>query len=429
MVDNMKKLALLLHHAGTAPDLIYPSLKSLNNVEIITFYIKSKTNFSLNKVYDETIGTIGPGFECSNEMDLLEKVKQYHDQYHIDGVLTFAEMLVKYCNEINHYIGNPFMSEETIIALQNKKNQRNILKNNNIPIPKFFEISNEHDLEKAAEHIGFPSLLKPNYGGGGYGILLVENLDELRKAYYKEGISYQNIILEGVATTFNLEEYMIGENWNSVDALADYCSVESIIQNGEIHHIGISDRTKLVSPFRESGYIIPTSLEQEKVSEIESVATEALKALGVNNIVTHTEIKFTSEGPKIIEINGRPGGTVPFRLKNATCGEYDLFVEMAKLSLGIPVNTKVNYKKYAASKVVHCPEGIWKIKKVDFKNLEEIKSITLLIPIRSAGDIVDSYNGIEDLICLSYLENENVIELVNDMYKIDREIRIQYESL
>ncbi|MCC5335134.1 ATP-grasp domain-containing protein, partial [Staphylococcus aureus] len=77
----------------------------------------------------------------------------------------------------------------------------------------------------------------------------------------------------------------------------------------------------LVSPFRESGYIIPTSLEQEKVSEIESVATEALKALGVNNIVTHTEIKFTSEGPKIIEINGRPGGTVPFRLKNATCGE------------------------------------------------------------------------------------------------------------
>ena len=362
-------------------------------------------------------------------MDLLEKVKQYHDQYHIDGVLTFAEMLVKYCNEINHYIGNPFMSEETIIALQNKKNQRNLLKNNNIPIPKFFEISNEDDLEKAAEYIGFPSLLKPNYGGGGYGILLVENLDELRKAYYKEGISYQNIILEGVATTFNLEEYMIGENWNSIDALADYCSVESIIQNGEIYHIGISDRTKLVSPFRESGYIIPTSLEQEKVSEIESVATEALKALGVNNIVTHTEIKFTSEGPKIIEINGRPGGTVPFRLKNATCGEYDLFVEMAKLSLGIPVNTKVNYKKYAASKVVHCPEGIWKIKKVDFKNLEEIKSITLLIPIRSAGDIVDSYNGIEDLICLSYLENENVIELVNDMYKIDREIRIQYELL
>ena len=150
MVDNMKKLALLLHHAGTAPDLIYPSLKSLNDVEIITFYIKSKTNFSLNKVYDETIGTIGPGFECSNEMDLLEKVKQYHDQYHIDGVLTFAEMLVKYCNEINHYIGNPFMSEETIIALQNKKNQRNLLKNNNIPIPKFFEISNEHPPSSSA---------------------------------------------------------------------------------------------------------------------------------------------------------------------------------------------------------------------------------------------------------------------------------------
>lgn len=425
----MKKLALLLHHAGTAPDLIYPSLSSLNNVEIITFYIKSKTNLALNEVYDKTIGTIGPGFECSNEFDLLEKVKQYHDQYHIDGVLTFAEMLVKYCNEINHYIGNSFMSEETIISLQNKKYQRNLLKNNGIPIPKFIEISNEYDLKKAAESIGFPALLKPNYGGGGYGILLVKNLEELKKAYDKELFSYQNIIFEGVETTFNLEEYMIGECWNPVDGLADYCSVESIIQNGEIYHIGISDRTLLVSPFRESGYIIPTSLDQEKIYEIESVTTRALKALGVNNIVTHTEIKFTSEGPKIIEINGRPGGTVPFRLKNATSGEYDLFVEMAKLSLGIPVNTKVNYKKYAASKVVHCPEGKWKIKKVDFKKLENIESMTLLIPIRSTEDIVDSFNGIEDLICLSYLENENIYELVNDMYKIDKEIMIEYELL
>lgn len=128
MAEKLRNLALLLHHAGTAPDLIYPSLRLLKNVNVITFYIKSKINLTLNKVYDETIGTLGPGFECSNEGDLLNKVKLYHDQHRLDGVITFAEMLVSHCNEINKYIGNPFMTEATIIALQNKCRQRKLLK-------------------------------------------------------------------------------------------------------------------------------------------------------------------------------------------------------------------------------------------------------------------------------------------------------------
>ena len=86
----MRRLALLLHHAGTAPDLIYPSLKNLEDIEVVTFYIKSKSNIALNKVYDECIGTIGPGIECSNEEDMYNKVIKYHQKSSITGVLTFA---------------------------------------------------------------------------------------------------------------------------------------------------------------------------------------------------------------------------------------------------------------------------------------------------------------------------------------------------
>lgn len=423
----MKKLALLLHHAGTAPDLIYPSLQTLTDTKIITFYIKSKTNKALNKVYEEIIGN--EGIECQDENDLLIQAKKYHDYETLDGVLTFAEMLVKVCNELNKYIGRSAMSQTTIVALQDKQKQRQLLKQHHVPIPKFFEIKNVDDLTQASTFIGFPAVFKPNYGGGGYGIVQVDNIQQLYTAYQQAQRNYENIILENVTSTFNLEELMIGQEWHHHNDLADYCSVESIVQDGKIHHIAVSDRTKLVAPFRESGYILPSSLPAHKIKKVMAITTKSLIALKVDNLVTHTEIKFTSQGPKIIEVNGRPGGTVPFRLKNATEGQYDLFVEMAKLSLGLPINSNITFKKYVASKVSHCPEGQWQIKQIDFKDIQHIHSVTLAIPIKQVGDKVSSYRGIEDLLGLYYLENKDIKALLEDMAKIDDKLQVTYEAI
>lgn len=423
----MKRLALLLHHGGTAPDLIYPSLEKLDNIDIVTFYIKSDNNASLNKVYDQVIGTIGPAQECYNESDMLEKVTNYHSKYPIDGVLTFAEMLLEIVSKISKLIGQKYPSTNDIYNLQNKIRQREILANNDVPVPKFYEIKNKEDLSKAIQYIGFPSVLKPNYGGGGYGIFFVENSEDLRESYNSIIQNYENIILDNVKSTFTLEEYMVGEKWNENDLITDYCSVETIVENNEMHHVGISDRTALVAPFRESGYITPSSLDIEKQNEILKIVEKALKALNINNMMTHTEVKFTGNGPKIIEVNGRPGGTVPFRIQNATNGEYDLFIELANLALGNKIKTNINYQKYAASKVSHGIKGKHKIKSIDFSKVENISSLTLMIPIKGVGDYVDSFKGIEDILGLYYLENPNLNNLLNAMNEIDELLEVEYE--
>lgn len=192
----MRRLALLLHHAGTAPDLIYPSLKKLEDVEIVTFYIKSKTNAALNRVYDECVGTIGPSIECSNEEDMYNEVIKYHQKSPITGVLTFAEMLIKTANMLSKLLGKSYMEDSTIVALQNKYEQRKILKNNKVSVPNFYEILSEKDLRRAAEVIGFPAILKPNYGGGAYGIFEVHDFETLEKRYQEEQEKFENIILE-----------------------------------------------------------------------------------------------------------------------------------------------------------------------------------------------------------------------------------------
>ncbi|MDA7027253.1 ATP-grasp domain-containing protein [Bacillus sp. CLL-7-23] len=423
----MKRLALLLHHAGTAPDLIYPSLEKLNDVEVITFYIKSPTNKTLNQVYHSVVGSIGPGFECKNEKDMVKKVVAFHKEQKIDGLITFAEMLLKAVSEIAKEIGISFMTPNIIERVQHKALQRKRLHEKNIPIPKYFEIKDKNDLLEAAEKIGFPSLLKPNFGGGGYGIFEINCLEELFEKYDEQCFKYENIITEGEESTFNLEEKMIGTKWHENDHLADYVSVESLIIDSHVHHLTVSDRTKLYQPFRESGYITPTSLKKSYVDSLYRLTTSALKALELNNIMSHTEIKFTDEGPKIIEVNARPGGTTPFRINNASNGEFDVFYELAKLSLDENVSTDINFYKYAASKISLCPVGEWRIKKITFTKINDIESIDLMIPIAQAGQKVSSFRGIEDLLGLYYLSNKSLNHLINDMYLIDKKLMVDYE--
>ena len=48
-----------------------------------------------------------------------------------------------------------------------------------------------------------------------------------------------------------------------------------------------------------------------------ALATAAIEALDVRTGCLHTEVKFTPDGPRIIEVNGRVGGGVPEMLERA----------------------------------------------------------------------------------------------------------------
>jgi biotin carboxylase len=69
--------------------------------------------------------------------------------------------------------------------------------------------------------------------------------------------------------------------------------------------------------FRETGFFIPADLDDADREAVLRLATTAIEALGVRTGCLHTEIKFTLDGPRIIEVNGRVGGGVPEMLHRA----------------------------------------------------------------------------------------------------------------
>ena len=70
--------------------------------------------------------------------------------------------------------------------------------------------------------------------------------------------------------------------------------------------------------FRETGFFIPAVLDDRDEAAVLNLATQAIEALGVTTGCLHTEIKFTPDGPRVIEVNGRVGGGVPEMLRRAS---------------------------------------------------------------------------------------------------------------
>ena len=132
-----------------------------------------------------------------------------------------------------------------------------------------------------------------------------------------------------------VEEFLAGTSQPHHAAFADYVSVESLVSAGQVSHVAVTGRFPLAEPFRETGFFIPSALPPAVRAEVLDIASMAIKALGVRIGFLHTEIKLTPDGPRIIEVNGRLGGSVSEMGRLAT--GLDLLQWTQRVALGEPM--------------------------------------------------------------------------------------------
>jgi biotin carboxylase len=96
-----------------------------------------------------------------------------------------------------------------------------------------------------------------------------------------------------------VEEYMEGAE----------VSVETLSVDGVCRVIQITDKlTTGVPYFVEMGHSQPSQHPEKIRKQISDVAVAANRAIGIQNGPSHTEIKVTKDGPKIVELGARLGG-------------------------------------------------------------------------------------------------------------------------
>ena len=322
---------------------IYEKAKSLG---VSTTIIDSSSSWAKSLVDEGVIDHfIGVDFGQSHDALVCEIVKCLGDaKIVLDGVCTFAELSLPICAMLARTLNLPGADPAIVSLVRDKHRVRQVVAQAGLSEIKSFAIKSVNDLECAASFVGFPSVLKPISGADSLGVKKVNNMCELREALFQVQEVVAGLIVNSGALTrsssgesdpeqhagrfialdLSLEEYLDGPE---VD-------VDIVLHKGRCHFVSVVDNGPTLEPyFAETWNLCPSILSETWQTELIAEALATVKALGFENGVFHVEERYTSRGPRIIEVNARMGGG-PIRLQHKYVYGVDLVVEQLLSATG-----------------------------------------------------------------------------------------------
>ncbi|MFC5007591.1 ATP-grasp domain-containing protein [Dactylosporangium cerinum] len=343
----------------------------------------------------------------------------------VRGVVTYSELALRFTAQVARTLGLPHHDVRAAETMTDKLAQRRALAAAGVPVPAFAEIRGPGDVDGAAAAVGFPAVLKPRRGMGSALVERVTGLERLRAVVAASWAGFDaDERLRGTDPAFVLEQQLRGVRWHEDPRFGDYVSVESLLDRGRIVHLAITDKTPLAEPFREVGHLMPSSLPDGRLAQIHEAATAALRAVGAYHGATHTEIKLTADGPRVIEVNGRLGGAMARLMRNAA--GFDVIAVIAANALGRDDAGPPRFTRYALTYWPPPPAGIVDVTAVggldDIVALPGVEHLALMNP---AGSTIDSRGG-TSTVAIVRAVGESPADLLDLRDQIDALLRVEY---
>ncbi|MFF9117571.1 ATP-grasp domain-containing protein [Streptomyces massasporeus] len=256
---------------------------------------------------------------------LLPEVERLHTVLGFDGVITSCDYYLPTVARIADRLGLPGSSAEAVENACRKDATRRVLADAGLPGPRFAVHEEWTDIARAAREIGYPLVVKPVDLCAGMYVRRVDDESQLAAAVRALADFPVNARGQRRAPAVLLEELLDGPE----------VSVETVSHAGAVHVVGVTDKSVGGAPaFIETGHMFPAALTGADAEAAEQTALGALKALGlVDGVVAHTEIKLTSAGPRVVEVNPRPAGNRITELVRHVTG-IDLAAAFVEVSLG-----------------------------------------------------------------------------------------------
>lgn len=271
-----------------------------------------------------------------------------------DGVATFEDNAGPLAALLANALGLPGHSPLSVGFSKNKIFTREVCLEAGIPTPRFFRIKSVQDLEAAAAHVGFPSVLKPISGCSSVATYFVDDLQTLRQRYDQtiaeaeghlktSGVHSddESELIWAQGFDMTLEGFLDGEEFD-VDVLlskgeAVYTGVTRDVMDPLLSGSEASADGERRQPYlREAGSQMPPAYPLEKQTEMIEFAKSVLRALEFMDGAFHVELKYTSEGPRLIEVNARIGGG-PIYYFHCNVWGVDLVEQYLLTRLGVPI--------------------------------------------------------------------------------------------
>ncbi|MFC8094444.1 ATP-grasp domain-containing protein [Streptomyces sp. NPDC057301] len=262
----------------------------------------------------------------TNDLDaLLPEVERLHPVLGFDGVITSCDYYLPTVARIAGRLGLPGPGPEAVENACRKDATRRVLADAGLPGPRFAVHEEWADLARAAQEIGYPLVVKPVDLCAGMFVRRVDDESQLADAVRALNAFPVNARGQRRTPAVLLEEFLDGPE----------VSVETVSYAGAVHMVGVTDKSIGAAPaFVETGHMFPAALSLADIEAAEQTTLGALKALGLTDgVVAHTEIKLTSAGPRVVEVNPRPAGNRITELVRHVTG-IDLAAACVDVALG-----------------------------------------------------------------------------------------------
>lgn len=315
-----------------------------------------------------------------------EEVYRQALRYCPDVVITStSDGPVRTAAYVNERLGKqPDLSYEDSLCATIKSYMRERLKENNVPIPDYYSVRNFEEFINSVRKLKRCCIVKPADNAGSRGVVSLDEPErrteeELRQTYeYSKRNSRNGIVM--------VEEFMKGPE----------VSVEAMTVNGETTIITITDKYITQPPyFVEIAHSEPSRLSMETQEQIRQVALQAISAIRLHNGPSHTEIKVTEDGPKIVELAARLGGDfITSKLVPLSTG-IDMVGASVLLATGEEVNLEKKWQKGAAIHFIQGREGIIKNIRID-EEIHTLQGVEEVVIDKKAGDAVNGTKSSND---------------------------------
>ena len=315
------------------------------------------------------------------DIKLKDKVLNFLADKNIQGIIQSPiGRYLTTIGAINDRFNLKGISEKAATICTDKVKTNEVLRKNNINCAKQILTKGKENILKAIKEIGFPCILKPRFGSGSKGVVVVEEeecANDLIDNHLKD-IGDDSTIIESI---------LLGQEYG----------LDAIVVDKKCKVILVRKKYMTEGLYRqEIGYIMPAKISKEIRLKINEVMQKVSNSIGLNNCLVQADILVDNDEINIIEVSGRPSGL------NMSSKMVPLTTEIDFLGLGIDLSVnKLDMKKVLFKDSI---EYLYAMYFLDIENcvvknipdLQEIKAIKNIIEYKSNIKLGDNLKNIKN---------------------------------
>jgi biotin carboxylase len=255
---------------------------------------------------------------------MLTAVRALPEGIRVRGVMSYDEARIEATAKVAAALGLPGSPPEAVRRCRDKHLTRQALDSAGVGQAESLAVRSPDEAVVAAQKIGYPVVLKPRNLAASFGVTRADSDDEVAAAYR----AAHDITLPEAPERYEdgvlVEEYLDGAE----------LSVDCVCYDGRIEPVAIAHKQTGFAPnFEEIGHTVSAADPLRHDPALRELVVATHRAVGIDAGATHLEVKLTSSGPKVVELNARLGGDlIPYLGRLA--GGADLELAAASIAVG-----------------------------------------------------------------------------------------------